>query len=421
MKTNLIIIGTEILNGKTADKNIHYFAKLVNQNGFSLTNVQIIPDELALLEKEFKNSFKNYDITITSGGMGPTKDDMTKMALQNCFSKKIIKSTLANSITKKNYQRYGLNLKDSETKNFYPYVPQDFTPHNNPKGLAPGLSYQKDGHIFLCAPGVPKEFRGMLKEEYIPIILENFKDQISPQKRVTIRTKLIPEEKIFSTVCPNLWDTLQEYGSVSSLPHLAGVDISITLSKKYAENCEQTKKKISKQIYKTPLKDNIWQIGELSLEEIIVQEASTLKLQIGSAESCTGGLIASRITNVSGSSNCFKGSVVSYSNEVKNKTLNVNNETLKQHGAVSIETAKEMASGVREALDLDYAVSTTGIAGPLGDTSNKKVGMVCIGISSKEKTYAKQFNFNGDRIALKKRFSEVALYLLLKEIRQASV
>jgi nicotinamide-nucleotide amidase len=234
---------------------------------------------------------------------------------------------------------------------------------------------------------------------------------------VTVKTKLLPESKIFSEYCPDLWDELAKLGSVSSLPHIMGVDIGVMVSAQTEQELEAKKEKVLNLIQNPKLEQSIWHIGHDSLEEIIIKEAKKKGLTIGTVESCTGGLVASRLTNVSGSSDVFLGSIVTYANSVKESLAHVSLSTLKNYGAVSIETAREMADGGMKSLGAHIIVSTTGIAGPTGGSPEKPVGTVCIGIKSNQLSHAERYHFLGDRLKLKERFSQMALYLLLDEIK----
>ena len=212
---------------------------------------------------------------------------------------------------------------------------------------------------------------------------------------------------------PKLWEKLSQFGEVSSLPHKLGVDIGIKLTAETDQEILEKKEALNTIMQDTTLKDFIWHIGSESLEEVIIEKAKEKGLTIGFSESCTGGLLAHRLTNVSGSSSVFWGSIVSYANEVKMGCLQVEKDTLKNHGAVSEQTAFEMAIGARKNLGVDIAISTTGIAGPLGGSPEKPVGTVGIGSSTKEITESEILHFQGDRDQLKYAFSQAALYKLL--------
>jgi nicotinamide-nucleotide amidase len=405
MNFELIIIGNELLNGKIQDKNIHWFSKYCYENNYNLSGVQIIGDSRSDFTKALDKAKLSADVIITTGGLGPTKDDITKSMMAEYFKKEIRHSEVALEVTLAHYKRGNKEYKADKLD--YPKIPEDFKALNNPTGYAPALSFEfEKGKYIFNTPGVPSEFKAVVTESITPILPKSN----SFSKHVIIKTWRLPEVNIFTELCPDLWGKLVDFGEVSSLPHLLGVDIGIRITNSSHEQ------RIIDMIYKTKLKDYIWHIGSESLEEIIIQKAKEKSIKFGFAESCTGGLCASRITDIAGCSSVFWGSIVSYSNEVKMKTLNVSLETLKDFGAVSLETAKEMAEGALVNMNLDIAITTTGIAGPGGATEGKPVGTVGIGIATKDKSESKIYNFNGTREELKFRFSQMALFTLLEQI-----
>lgn len=416
MKIDLIVIGNELLNGKTQDINTIFLAKLLTKNGLTLRQVKIIEDNQDSFSQAIDSSLEAADVVITTGGLGPTKDDLTKTMLAHYFHKDISFDQKALDITLEHFTRY--NREYDEQTMHYHKIPKDFSALLNPTGYAPGLMHElKSEQLIFSLPGVPLEFQSMLESQVLSHIESKSKNELFIEY-LTIKTWKLPESKIFNDIVPGLWEQLLKYGDVSSLPHPLGVDIGIKLTCATQQGLTKQKTEILSLLNSTSLKENIWHIGNLNLEELIVKEAKEKKLTIGFAESCTGGLCASRITNVSGSSSIFWGSIVSYANEVKIKSLNVSKETLDNHGAVSEQTALEMSLGAQKNLQVDIAISTTGIAGPNGGSAEKPVGTVGIGIASKKTQASQIYNFNGNREMLKVRFSQIALMTLLEEIRK---
>ena len=271
----------------------------------------------------------------------------------------------------------------------------------------------------MAAPGVPRELVAMMDGPFLTYLDKVFPERINDHQVLTIRTFGVPEEKIFFELMPDLWEELSAHGKVSSLPQVFGVDIHLTFrgdTKDLNEKRELWKNKLKD----SPLASHIWAYEFIDIETFVVREATKKKVTLGAAESCTGGLLASRLTNVSGSSAVFLGSIVSYANEVKENVLGVKNQTLTTYGAVSEETAKEMVEGAIKTLNCDIAISLTGIAGPTGGSDEKPVGMVCMGVHSNKSespTQTHVFKFKGrSRDHLKLRFSEMALHLIRKEI-----
>jgi nicotinamide-nucleotide amidase len=416
MNIQLIIIGDEILIGKIKDLNTNTLAKSLRKTSFSLSRVHIISDSEVEILDTLEQVHKNGDIAIISGGLGPTDDDITKSSIAKYIKSDITTNQKANRLVLKQYKRGGREY--TPDTHHYHTLPIGCEPLYNPTGFAPGIHYEKN-YILFALPGVPHEFNSMLNESVLPLLEKIKAGEFT--RYIVCKTHSLAESKIFNSIAPNLWEMLSKYSKVSSLPHIGGVDIALTINGKNTEELNQKQKDLTEILSSSPIVDNILHIGEdISLEELIIEEASKKGIKIGSAESCTGGLIASRLTDISGSSSCFWGSVISYSNEVKMKQLGVSEETLNDFGAVSKQTAYEMAEGARKNLNIDMAIATTGIAGPGGGSIDKPVGTVGIGISSKNGTSSTMYQFNGNREILKLRFSEIALITLLLELRSAS-
>lgn len=410
----LIIIGDEILNGRTTDLNGNWLSKFLFKKGLELTSMHFIRDNETEMRSSLTKAFSEADIVITSGGIGPTIDDKTKKVMAAFFNKELTERDDIAQLVSENYIRFGRVWNKGH--NHYHLFPKDFLGINNPKGLAPGLGFYDDKNkkLLLSGPGVPREFQAMNEYEFFPLIQKYFTERLKENFQVVVRTTGVPEEKIFNELCPHLWEELEVFGKVSSLPHTIGIDIVISFhgnSELFLKNSE----KIKSIFENGPLKDYVWQYGNRNLPEMVLELAKNKKVTFGFAESCTGGLTSSKITDLSGSSEVFYGSIISYDNSIKEKQLNVSSSTLKNFGAVSLECAKEMAIGVLKNLNTDYAVSITGIAGPTGGSAEKPIGTVVIGFASKQNNLvdAKIFQFPGDRIRLKERFSDMALLQLL--------
>ena len=401
MQAELIIIGDELLNGKVQDKNVHIFSSFCYENQIDLLQVHFIKDDPKAFHQVLKLATTRSKLVVMSGGLGPTKDDITKKMLANFFKKEISYSQEAYNTTKDQYHKK--NKTFDPHQNDYANIPKGFIPLYNPTGFAPGLAYITEKEIIFATPGVPHEFKSMLLQSIKPKIT-------SPKKftkHITIKTAQIPESQIFQDIDVSLWDKLAYFGKVSSLPHPMGVDIGITIQ-------DPTHEEIVIKIFKdSPVNKFIWHIGPEQIEEVIINKAKEKKLTFGFAESCTGGLCSSRITDIPGSSSVFWGSIVSYANDVKIKSLNVDEETIQKHGAVSTETAREMAIGAKESLNVDIVITTTGITGPAGGSKEKPIGTVAIGCAHSKNANSKIYKFYGERQDLKFKFSQVALFTLL--------
>jgi len=405
MHIELINIGNEILSGDTRDTNGPWLSKYLEKLGVQLKQISIIPDKRESILATLSEATQRSNLIIVGGGLGPTDDDITKKTLADFFQKILKINPVASELVKSHYAR--INRQWTPAHNFYHMIPEDFEPLSNAVGLAPGLFYQTAKAAIIVAPGVPLEFQSIVKET---INRKNLIKIHPPLFQLQIRTKNITEEMIFNEVSAELLKKIRPFTEICSYPRsYGGVDLVI----KSSQNIEQLKE----DFLNSPLNPYIWQIGNLTLAELIIQMATLKNIKLGLAESCTGGLISSMLTDVSGSSACYMGSIVAYSYEIKMNILKVKKETLDRFGAVSKETAWEMAKGAYEQLGVDIAIGTTGIAGPLGGTPEKPVGTIGVGLFSKNFSKSELFTFRGDRLGLKKRFSQAALHELLEVIK----
>jgi nicotinamide-nucleotide amidase len=413
MKLGMLVIGSELLQGKITDANTPWFAQYLRAWNTTLTSVQIAHDEPVALKIALTQIFETCDAVICSGGLGPTLDDITKSSLGDFFQREMKTNAQFQEIAQNNYRRMGRSIAPEHAYNF---APDGFTTLNNPSGFAPGLFFAEKSKCVIALPGVPKEFRDMISEHF-PTLIGKSLEKNEKMQLLNFRTRGVPEEKIFFELCPGLWEKLARFGSVSSLPHVLGVDVGVTIKAATEAELNLKAQKVSEIIRQSPLQSHIWQVGFASLEEVIKQKALAKNLTIGFAESCTGGLCSHRLTQVSGISQVFWGSVVSYDNSVKENILQVDSETIKKHGAVSEEVAIAMAIGVRSNLKTSIGVALTGIAGPTGGSEDKPVGTLWMGISTETACWAKKFSFKGDRENLKMRFSQMAFFELLDVLK----
>lgn len=414
MKIGFLIIGSEVLNGVVNDLNLKILADFLSSYQLEINETLICRDDSDSIINDFSHLLSNNDLVITSGGLGPTKDDITKRALAKFFNVPVVFSEESLRVAAKNYERFGKPSPDNNHE--YALFPQGFVPLNNNAGSAPGIFIAQNEKYILAGPGVPREFSAILDEHFEPLLKAKIKQNFF-QEIVFIRTKGIPEEKIFNELDQNLWDNLEKLGSVSSLPVLMGVNIGVKVSAPTQAELLEKKELVLKTFQDSPLKDYIWNTGFQKIEEKILEITNEKNIKFGFAESATGGLCSNRITNISGSSKSFMGSIVCYDESVKENLLGVSRQTLDEHTAVSIECAKEMAKGVLNRLNLDIGISITGYAGPAGGTEKYPVGSVCIGIMKKGSgPVAKHYQLKGNRAHLKDAFSEVALFTLFQEL-----
>lgn len=414
MKIGLLIIGSEVLDGKITDLNTKILADFLRPNHLEINEAYVARDsEPSILEG--LNVLSNNDVILTSGGLGPTKDDITKETLAKFTGKKLVFCEESEQVAEGNYKRFNRPFPGKE--HGYCFLPEEFKPLSNSTGFAPAFYTVFKDKFIISGPGVPREFRSLLQDHFLNIVSEkiNKKELID---NVIVRTKNVPEEKIFNEVDSGLWDKLSAYGEVSSLPILMGVDIGVKVR---ARSNDEMADKVSavKAIFEnSPVKNNIWHWGTEPIEEKIIVLANQKKIKFGFAESATGGLCSHRVTSMSGASQSFMGSVICYDEKIKEHVLGVKKETLEKYQAVSPECAKEMSEGLHKNFSLDIAISITGYAGPGGGHDGFPVGSVCIGRTTKSGTSVEVLHLKGDREILKQRFSQAAMYALLEELEK---
>ncbi len=397
----IIITGSEILSGKVIEKNSYQILKGLTKIGFQIEKISVIHDDSQMLKKELEDALSQVDVIIISGGLGPTKDDITKDTISKYFSlRTYIDETILNKI-----EEYYKNLKKPvpEFAIKQALLPKKAIILENPIGFAPGLIIKKGRKIIILLPGVFEELKTILENSVIPFLEDNF--NLKPKIYKTIRTVGISESEIMAKIediCRKKFKNIQ----ISYLPSCLGVDIEISSEDKKDVNfCE---KEISSR-----LKEYIYGYENISLEEKVGELLRKKSLTLATAESCTGGLLGNKITNIPGSSDYYLGGVIAYSNEIKKLICKVKEETLKQYGAVSKETAIEMAKGIRNYYQADIGLSTTGVAGPTS-SERKPIGLVYIGIASQKKAVVEEYHFLGNREMIKEQAAQMALNLVRK-------
>ncbi len=405
----LISIGDELLIGQVVNTNAPWISRQLNKAGFAVKQVTVVAD----LEEEIINALdlarKRADIILITGGLGPTKDDLTKQVLCKYLNTHLIFDPQAYSDIEKIFKARGREV--TPTNRAQAELPASCIPVYNKNGTAPGMWFNADGKVFVSMPGVPYEMEAMMSDFVIPKLMQEFKS--TPFFHKTILTQGIGESYLSDMIAD--WEnSLPEYMKLAYLPaagmvrlRLTGMGDSTNLESEMTNETDKLKKLIAPYIYGEEDETLVQIIGKLLRES-----GKTL----ATAESFTGGNIAHLITSVPGSSEYYMGSVISYSNEIKKSELNVNADILVRKGAVSEEVAIQMAEGVRTKYNVDFAVSTTGIAGPDGGSDEKPVGTVWIAVTDANKTVAKKYLLGTNRMRVIQVASETALNQLRKLI-----
>ncbi|MDO6432288.1 competence/damage-inducible protein A [Flavitalea sp. BT771] len=389
---SIITIGDELLIGQVIDTNSAWMAQELNKIGVWVRHRLAVGDVWDDIWKALDEESAQSQIILITGGLGPTADDITKPLLNEYFGGKIVvdEGALANvkHIFEKVLQRPMIerNLKQAE-------VPDVCKVIQNKRGTAPGMWFEKDNKIFVSMPGVPNEMKGMMTDAVLPALREKFRLPFIAHR--TLLTAGIGESFLAEHI--SAFETaLPSYIRLAYLPNYGMVRLRLTIQ---GEDPLAMEKELQEQFDRLRKLTAQWMVidEDLTLQEALGKVLKARGRTVGTAESCTGGYIAHLITSIPGSSQYFKGSVVSYANEVKQQILGVSAATLETAGAVSEETVREMAAGALAALDTDYVVVTSGIMGPDGGSAEKPVGTAWVAVANRQRIDAQRFWFRFDR------------------------
>jgi nicotinamide-nucleotide amidase len=410
MKAEIIAIGTEILLGDIVNSNAQYIAQELAALGIDMYYQQVVGDNEKRIIHAFDEAYSRSDIIITTGGLGPTEDDLTKEVAAKYFKKELLPNE--ESIEKiKNYFKFR-ERKMTENNLKQGLIPEGAIIINNDNGTAPGVIIEENSKIMIILPGPPKEMKPMFEDTVRPY-LQKKADSIIMSRVIKILG--IGE----SAVAEELKDimTAQTNPTIAPYAKEVGVMLRITAKANNEEEAIKLIEPIEKEI-KNRLGDNIYAIEDVSIEDVVAKLLIEKKLTISTAESCTGGMIAGTLINYPGISEVFLEGTVTYSNEAKHNRLGVKNETLEKYGAVSEETAREMAIGIANTAKTDVSIVTTGIAGPEGGTPEKPVGLVYIGVYFKGEVTVKKYVFNGNRSRVRLQATTTGLDMLRRVLMQ---
>ncbi|HVV55260.1 MAG TPA: competence/damage-inducible protein A [Mucilaginibacter sp.] len=409
MQAEIITIGDEILIGQIVDTNSAWMAQQLNAIGIRVKQITSVSDDRHHILSALKEAHERAGLILITGGLGPTKDDITKVTLAEYFGVKLIENKAALANVEAIFRRLrGQFAELLDVNRRQALVPENCEVLLNKNGTAPGMWFDYDETIYVSMPGVPHEMMYMMQDSVIPKLRQSFK--LPAIVHHTILTVGEGESYLAEKIA-DIENSLPPYIKLAYLPKLGQVRLRLSA---YGENEEFLRQKVDEfadQIVKRVGKAVVTQ-EDVPLEKAILDFMAERDLTLSTAESCTGGYISHLITQHPGSSKVFFGGAVSYSYELKESVLGVKNETLWQHGAVSEETVTEMVQGALLNFQSDYAVAVTGIAGPDGGTPEKPVGTVWIAVANKEKTVAKKFLFGNKRIQNIERTAIAALNML---------
>lgn len=414
MRAEVVSVGTELLLGQIVDTNAAYLSRVLAGLGIDLLYRSTVGDNFDRTKQAVSEALSRADLVITIGGLGPTEDDLTKEASAEAIGVELVldedsEARLRNFFAVRGWPLSERNLKQA-------LGPKEGRILLNEVGTAPGAIFERDGKAIICLPGPPGEFVPMLERSVVPYLQGKSSGKPALIKSRVIKIAGLGEAMVEERVS-DLIGT--ENPTVAPLVGLGEVHLRITAKAAGSSSADEMIREVEQKI-RERLGDVVYGVDKETIEQVIVNRLIELKLKLGLAESCTGGLLSDRITNVPGSSAAYMAGIVSYSNEAKIKFLEVPEELIEEHGAVSHEVAKAMATGARKVTGADIGMGITGIAGPDGGTSTKPVGLVYIALSAENETFSTENRFTGDRLNIKARSAQAALVLLRRYLLQLS-
>lgn len=410
MVAEILSIGTELLLGQIVDTNAAYLGRTLAGLGIDLFYKSTVGDNEARVIETIRRARDRADLIITSGGIGPTEDDLTKESIARVFHEELVLDPPSLEHLEAFFARRGYPMPERNAKQAMIYRSGRMIP--NPNGTAPGALLEKDGKIVISLPGPPNEMIPMMENHVIPLLTERLGGKREYLVTRVVRFIGIGESAVEERVKDLIRGTNP---SLAPLAHTGEVHLRIGAKAESAAAAEELIRPVEDELRRR-LGKFIYGVDRTTLEAAVVQLLIQRGQTAACAESCTGGGLGARLTAIPGSSAAFLGGVISYSNEAKTTLLGVPTDLLQAHGAVSAPVAEAMARGARERLGSDYAVSITGVAGPDGGTTEKPVGLVYIGVATPDRVFATENHFIGIREDIRRRSTQVALQLLREQL-----
>lgn len=412
MLAEIITIGDEILIGQIVDTNSAWMAKQLNLTGISVKQITSIADDEQHILDALAQAEQRADIILITGGLGPTKDDITKKTLAKYFNMGFRRDEAALEMVRQIFEKFKRPLIDVNIQQAD--VPDGCEVIVNKNGTAPCMWFERNNKIFVSMPGVPFEMMYLMDDEILPRLKHKFKLPAIVHK--TILTANIGESFLAKEI-EAIEDALPAHIKLAYLPKLGQVRLRLS-----AKGDDESKLKAEVEVFARQIMAKVEKFvvidEDIPLEKAILNFMDARGLTLSTAESCTGGYIAHLITQHPGCSSVYWGGAVTYAYELKESVLGVKPATLATFGAVSEETVREMSEGAVKHFKTDYALAVSGIAGPDGGTADKPVGTVWISVSSKDKTVAKLFNFSNKRLQNIERSAAAALTMLLNLLKE---
>ncbi len=409
MKVEIITIGDELLIGQVVDTNSAWMAKILNDNGFQVVRKATVGDEANDIKKAISDAISRVPIVLTTGGLGPTKDDITLKTLCDYFGTTLYFSEEVHTHIQNMFLKRGYTMNEL-TRN-QALVPKAATIIQNDAGTAPCSWFERDGGILVSLPGVPFEMKWLMENEIVPRLKKRFHRDLFIRHQTCSVTGIA--EAALAIKLTDFENGLPPFVKLAYLPKAGIIRLRLSAYNEEQSQADAAIESLQQQLegllqgYLIPNLDN-------NIEVLVGEKLRSTGLTTGTAESCTGGAIATLLTSVPGSSDYFRGSIIAYSNDVKQRLLNVSENDLLLYGAVSQPVVEQMARSARQVLGSDYAIATSGVAGPGGGTSEKPVGTIWIAIANKDVVISRKFQFTPVREQNIQRTTNASLLMLLQ-------
>ena len=409
MDVSIIVIGDELLIGQVTDTNSGWIARHINPIGWKVKSVRTVADDAADIKKAIEQAFAESDLILTTGGLGPTKDDITKETLRQIFGGEMIhdKATEANVLEVVEKRHLKINPLTAAQAD----VPSSCQVIQNKVGTAPIMWFEKDGKVLVSMPGVPFETEIMMETEVIPQLIKRFASDTNIEHHTFVVIDY--SESVLAMALDEFEKQMPDFIHLAYLPKPGVIRLRLTGQHRDAKFLSDEMKRLSEML-KSIIGDKIIATEDKTVFEILGDKLRAHRYTLATAESCTGGNIAHEITEIAGSSDYYQGTIVSYSNDVKRHLLGVSGDDLKKYGAVSLQVVEQMCNGVASALNCNCAIATSGIAGPSGGTPDKPVGTVCMAVKCNDKIRVWSKHFPGNRARVIDRATTEVVIELIK-------
>ena len=406
MKAEIISIGSEILRGQIIDTNANFIAQKLAELSIDLNYISAVGDNQKMLLSLLKKALCRSDLIITTGGLGPTEDDITYLIIARALNLKLIKYPEAEENLKQFLKKIDKTISQSNLKQVY--LPEGAKIIINQYGTAPAMILEKDNKIICSFPGVPYEMKRLIEENLIPYLKEKFPPSIIKKSKI-LKVTGLGESSVNELIRDYINGQTNFSFGIYANPE--DIQVQVTTQAPTEKETDKLLQFSANQLTKI-LGNYVYGRDKETIEEVVGNLLKSKKLKISVAESCTGGMLGEMITRIPGSSKYFQGGVISYNAQVKEGLLKVPPETIIKYGEVSRQVAKLMAEGVRRCCHSDIGISITGIAGPGGATDNKKVGLVYMALADSKKTITQKHQLFGNRRLIRLRSARRALNML---------